>query len=32
MTTIIHPLRRLRCALELSYTAEESNTGWVDDL
>ena len=30
MTTIIHPLRRLRCALKLTYTAEESNTGLVD--
>jgi hypothetical protein len=26
MTTIRHPLRRLRCALALSYTPEESNT------
>jgi hypothetical protein len=31
MTTTPHPLYWLRQALELSYTAEESNTEWVDD-
>lgn len=31
MTTDMKPLQFLRCALELSYTPEESNTEWVDE-
>ncbi len=31
MTTIRHPLRRLRYALALSYTPEESNTSYIDE-
>jgi hypothetical protein len=31
MTTISHSLRRLRRALALSYTAEDSNTEHIDE-